>query len=163
MDAVVVCIGEEIEDNLLTAILLKKLGLRRIWVRSHGPLQTEILKAIEVDEIINLEEEMGRIVAAGLVSVNVVRHVPLGKNHSLAEIEVPKHLIGKSLREIDPRGKFHLNVVALRRKVPNINDLGEREMKFSIEAVLDPDLPMEEGFRLVVVGTNADIERFSKQ
>ena len=60
MDVAVVCIGEDVEANLLTTILLKKMGIQHIWTRALSLLQQEILRVLEVERIINLEEDMGR-------------------------------------------------------------------------------------------------------
>ncbi|MBU1694732.1 MAG: TrkA family potassium uptake protein [Verrucomicrobia bacterium] len=163
MDVVVVCIGEDIEANLLTTILLKKLGIRRIWVRAISTLQGEILKAIEVDEVVNMEEEMGRITAAGLASARIARHIPLTRGHSIAEIEVPESFIGKAIRQIDPRNKFHVNIIAIKKPVPRITELGERLLDEEYEDVPSPDEPLEKGHKLLIAGSNEDIERFTSQ
>ncbi|MBP7828613.1 MAG: TrkA family potassium uptake protein [Kiritimatiellae bacterium] len=161
MDVVAVCIGEDIEANLLTTILLKKLGIRRVWVRAISPLQREILKALEVDEVINMEEEMGRITAAGLASAGIARHIPLSRGHSIAEIEVPAAFVGQPIRRIAPREKYHVNIIAIKKPVPRINEQGERLLEEDYDDVPSPDEPLEEGHKLLVAGRNEDIEKFS--
>lgn len=163
VDIAVVCIGEDIEANLLTVLLLKKMGVKKIWARAINPLQQEILKTLEVDEIINLEEEMGKLVARSLVSRSISKHVPLSPGHSLAEINVPKPFIGKTIRQINPREKFNINIVAIKKKIPKINELGERIFEELIEDVPSPNEPLEEEEILLVVGTDENIERFSSK
>lgn len=161
VDHAVVCIGEDIEANLLTTLLLKKIGVKKIWSRAISPLQMEILKALDVDNIINLEEEMGRIVARSLVSPNIISHVPLASGHSIAEIILPSPLIDKSIRKINPRKKFNINIVAIKKKRPQINEMGERIFEDYIEDVPSPDLPLEEGDILLVAGSDRDIQKFA--
>ncbi|MFH1457557.1 MAG: TrkA family potassium uptake protein [Candidatus Omnitrophota bacterium] len=163
IDIAVVCIGDDIEANLLTTLLLKKLGVRKIWSRAISPLQQEILKALEVDEIINLEEEMGKIVARSLVSTSITKHIPLSSGHSIAEIKIPHSFIGKSIREINPREKFNINIVAIKKKIPQINELGERTFGELIEDVPSPNEPLEEEDILLVVGTDENIRKFSER
>lgn len=88
VDIAVICIGEDIEAALLTTLLLKKMGIKRIWTRAISPLQQEIFKTLQVDYIINLEEEMGKIIANSLTSSNVTRHIPLTSGCSIAEIKM---------------------------------------------------------------------------
>lgn len=163
VDIAVVCIGEGIEANLLTTLLLKKLGVKKIWVRAISPLQQEILKTLEVDEIMNLEEEMGKIVARSLVSPGISKHIPLSSGHSIAEIKVPECFVGKTIRQINPREKFSVNIVAIKKKTPKINELGERIFEESIEDVPSPNEPLEEEEILLVVGMDENIKRFSSK
>ncbi|MDD5566143.1 MAG: TrkA family potassium uptake protein [Candidatus Omnitrophica bacterium] len=162
VDIAVICIGEDIEAALLTTLLLKKMGIKRIWTRAISPLQQEIFKTLQVDYIINLEEEMGKIIANSLTSSNVTRHIPLTSGCSIAEIKMHKSFVGKSLREINTRKRFNINIVAVKKKRPKINDLGERIFEEYVENVPSPDTPLEEDNVLLVVGTDKDIEKFAK-
>lgn len=163
VDVAVVCIGKDIEANLLTTILLKKMGVHRIWTRALSPLQQEILKMLEVDNVINLEKEMGSIVATSLVSTNITRHIPLAKGHSIVEMQVPAEFVGKTLRAIDLRNKFNINIVALKKMIPGINDQGERTTEESIEDVPKPDDVLEETDRLLIVGSDKNVEKFANR
>ena len=162
VDIAVVCIGDDIEANLLTTLLLKKLGVKKIWARAISPLQQEILKTMGVDEVMNLEEEMGRTVARSLASASVTKHIPLSPGHSVAEVQLPPSYIGKSLRQIDPRGKFRVNVVAVKANVPAVNDLGERIFDVKIDEVPSPDLKLTEDHILLVAGSDKNIEKFAR-
>jgi len=162
-DIAVVCIGEEIEANLLTSLLLKKMGVRRVWARAISPLQKEILKALEVQEIINLEEEMGEIVARSLVSTSISKHIPLAPGHSIAETAIPKEFVGKTIRQINPRERFNINIVAIKNKKPQINDLGERIFEETIESVPAPDKPLAEDDVLLIVGADEAIKKFTEK
>ncbi|MFA5100133.1 MAG: TrkA family potassium uptake protein [Candidatus Omnitrophota bacterium] len=160
VDVALVCIGEDIEGNLLTTLLLRKIGVKKIWARATSPIQGEILKTMEVDEIVSLEEEMGKIVARSMISASVTKHIPLSPGHSIAEIRVPESFTGKTIREIDPRKKFSVNVVAVKKKKPEINEQGERVFLEVTESVPSPDLPLETEDTLLIVGKDEDIERF---
>lgn len=162
VDIAVVCIGEDIEANLLTTLLLKKLGVRKVWSRAISSLQQEILKTLEVDEIINLEEEMGQIVARSLISTSITKHIPLSAGHSIAEIRIPQSFVGKTIREINPREKFNINIVAIKKMIPKINDQGERIFEELIEDVPSPHKPLEEEDVLFIVGTDQSIKKFSE-
>jgi len=163
VDVAVVCIGKDIEANLLTTILLKKMGVHCIWTRALSPLQQEILKMLEVDNIVNLEKEMGGFVATSLASANITRHIPLAKGHSIVEVQVPSEFANKTLRELDPRNQYNINIVAIKKMIPGINEQGERIMEESIEDVPKPDDVLEETDRLLIVGSDKNVERFANQ
>lgn len=162
VDVAVVCIGEDVEANLLTTLLLKKIGVKKIWARAITELQLEILKTIEVDGIINLEEEMGKTIAQTLASANLGRYIPLAEGHSLAEVKIPDSFVGKTLRQLNPREKYKINVVALKRFVPAIDDLGERTLQEKIDNVPSSDEKLEEDTVLLIAGADRDIEKFSR-
>ncbi len=162
VDVAIVCIGDKIEANLLITVLLKRIGVRKIWARAISPLQQEILKALEVDSIINIEQDMGRTVAQSLVMDNVVKHVPLSDGYSVAEIKVPKEMVGKTLRQSGLRKDHNLNVVGIKKKVPQITDDGERTFEEKTENVPSPDRKLEAEDVLILVGKDTDIEKFGK-
>ena len=163
VDVAIVCIGEDIEANLLTTILLKKIGVHRIWTRALSPLQQEILNTLGVEKIINLEKEMGNFIASSLASSNITRHIPLAKGHSIIEVKLPTAFIGKTLRSLDLRNKYDVNVVAVKQRIPNITDQGERVMEESLNDVPDPDEILSETDCLLVVGSNKNVEHFATQ
>lgn len=162
VDAAIVCVGDNIEANLLITVLLKKIGVKTIWGRAISPLQQEILKALDIDSIINLELDMGRTVARSLMLDNVVKHLPLSPGYSVAEIKVPEGLVGKTLGQSALRREHNLNVVGIKKKVPQITKDGERTFEEVMENVPSPDRRFEEEDVLVLVGKDADIAKFSK-
>lgn len=163
VDVAVVCIGKDIEANLLTTILLKKMGVHRIWTRALSPLQQEIITMLEVENIINLEKEMGAIVATGLASNNITRNIPLAKGHSIVEVQIPEEFIGQSLRAIDARNKHNINIVAIKKMIPSITDQGERTFEEVIEDIPKPDDILEETDKLLIVGTDKNLEKFANR
>lgn len=163
VDVAVVCIGMDVEANLLTTLLLKKIGVPKIWARAISPLQQEILKALQVDSIINLEREMGQLVARSLVIENVVKHIHLSPGYSVSEIKVPASMVGTTLRKSRLRKDFEVNVVAIKKKRPQVTRDGERTFEEYTENVPSPDIELEASDILVIVGNDKDIARFSKQ
>lgn len=163
VDIAVVCIGDDVEANLLSTLLLKKIGVKKVWARAISPLQQEILKALEVDEIVSLEEEMGRLVARSLVSPGIKKHIALSRDHSIVEIAVPQSLVGKTIREADTREKHHINIAALKKKTPSIDGRGERIFSETIDVAPSPDTIFEAEDVLLVVGTEDSIRKFTER
>lgn len=162
VDVAAVCIGDDVEANLLTTLLLKKMGVKEVWSRAISPLQQEILRRLDVDSIMNLEEDMGRAVARGVVSAGVARHIPIEEGYGIADVPVPAAFVGRTLRQLAVRNAYRVNVVAVKMPVPQITDTGERTFGEAIENVPAPDARLEEGDTLVLVGRNEDIVRISE-
>jgi len=162
VDLAVVCIGDDVEANLLTTLLLKKMGIKKIWARAINNLQREILKTMDIDEIVSIEEQMGKTIARGLISSSISKYIPLSEGHSIAEIKVPDKYIGKTLLQLNPRKLFNVNIVAFKRYLPDITDEGERTFREEYHDVPSPTEKFMEGDVLLVAGSDSNIEKFAK-
>lgn len=114
-DVVVVAIGEDIQANVLTTLLLKDMGVTHIVAKARNELHGKMLKKIGADRVVYPERDMGQRVAHNLVSTNVLDYIELSPSLSLVEINAPQSLIGKSLAEANLRAKYEMNVVAIKR------------------------------------------------
>src|SRR3712207_7985408 len=54
-------------------------------------------------------------VAHNLVSSNILDYIELSQDYSIAEISSPKEWHGKTLKELDMRSQYGINVMALKR------------------------------------------------
>ena len=162
VDIAIVCIGDNVEANLLVTVLLKKLGVKKVWARAISPLQQEILKAIDVDYIISIEHDMGQMIARSLVIENAFKHTYLGPGYSVVEIKAPESFVGTTLRKSDIRTTYNLNVIGIKRKLPKITSEGERTFEETIDYVPSPDTKIEVEDILILVGEDANIAKFSK-
>ena len=113
--------------------------------------------------MINLEQEMGVLVARSLVIQNVVKHIHMSPGYSVAEIKVPETWIGKTLRGSKLREEYNLNVVAIKRKRPQITSEGERTFEDYVENVPSPDVELAETDILVMIGQDRDLAKFAKE
>ena len=158
----VVTMGTSIEANILTSALLKKLGVPRVISRANSPLQESILRAIGVDKIINVERAMGETVAASLAVGDVHRFFTLATGHSLVEVDVPKALRGKTIEEARLRQRHNINIVAIKKKIPDVDERGRRVFREEISLVPKPEDPLEEGDVLILAGEDDDIQALLK-
>lgn len=115
-DVVVVAIGEDIQANVLTTLLLKDLGVKYIVAKARNELHGKMLAKIGADRVVYPERDMGQRVAHNLVSTNVLEYIELSPNLSIVEITAPKSLVGQSLAEANLRVKYEVNVVAIKRE-----------------------------------------------
>ncbi|MBN2982873.1 MULTISPECIES: potassium channel family protein [Cohnella] len=148
-DCGVVAIGDDIQASILATILLKELGVKKVVAKAVNELHGRVLERLGVDRIIYPERDMGIRVAHQLVSPNLLDYIELSKTYTIAELNVPDCLTGKSLSEVNPRGRFGCSVVAINKP------------KGIIIAPTAEDL-LEKKDVMVVIGTNEQIEQFQE-
>jgi trk system potassium uptake protein TrkA len=118
---------------------------------------------MDVENIVNVEQQMGIMLANRLVSPDIETVVPLATGHSIAQVRVPRTWVGKTLRELDLRRRSRVNVVAIKRMVPDVDDQGERFMRYDVNDVPTPDDTLREADVMVVVGANEDIRNLTQE
>lgn len=114
-DTVVVAIGTHFENNLMTTVTLKAMGVRRVVCKAINERQQQILLRVGADQVVLPEHEAGTRLAWRLAEPHVLDHFDLGAGFSVAEIKVPQWLVGQSLMVSGLRKRFNINVLAIRR------------------------------------------------
>lgn len=148
-DCGVVAIGDDIQASILATILLKDLGVKRVVAKAVSDLHGRVLERVGVDRVIYPERDMGIRVAHQLVSPNLLDYIELSKKYTIAELTVPQCLSGKSLNEVNPRGRYGCSIVAINKP------------QGIIIAPAAKDILSEDDV-MVVIGTNQQIEQFQE-
>lgn len=161
VDAAVVALGDNQEEAILITAILKKMGVSRIVARAINKLYAHVLKSVGADTVIVIEEQMGEDLAKRLLSPEIYQQVVLTTGHSLVEIEARPEFVGKSLRQLDLRKTYGVNIIAIQRKIPQVNEEGKITHKVEVNDIPGPDDTIEKGDVLVVVGADESIERMS--
>ncbi|MBD8976665.1 TrkA family potassium uptake protein [Veillonella magna] len=148
-DDVVIGIGDNVQGNLMTAMLVKEIGAKYIVAKAQSTLQGRLLEKIGVDLVIYPESDMALRVAQMLVREHVIDYLQLSKDIGLVEMETPAFLQGKTLIEANIRAKYNVNVVAIKRD----ND---------VLAPPDPNDPLRGTDTLMIIGRDPDITRLEE-
>ncbi|MCY6370554.1 potassium channel family protein [Clostridium ganghwense] len=114
-DVAVITIGSNVQASIMTALLAKELGVNYIITKAHNELHAKVLKKVGVERVIFPERDMGVRVAHNLVSSNILDYIELSSDYSIAEIASPVEWHGKTLKELNMRSKYGINVMALKR------------------------------------------------
>jgi len=114
-DVVVVAIGQDIQASILATLVLKGAGVPRVVAKAQNDLHGKVLEKVGADQVIYPERDMGVKVANNLVSANVLDHIELSADHTIAEVIVPASFEGKTLGQLNLRAKYGLNVLAIKR------------------------------------------------
>jgi trk system potassium uptake protein TrkA len=154
VDAALVAIGENFEAAVLTTALLKEFGIERVISRAKTEQEARILKLVNADEVVLVEELVARRLATRMMSPSLVDMVQLAPGMSLAKIEASREMLGKTLSSLKFRQKYGLNVVAVIK-----GDAEEAEGSATL--LPDPDEVIEDGDVLLVDGPDDAIERMA--
>jgi trk system potassium uptake protein len=163
IDAGVVAIGSNIEENIIVTTLLRRMGVTRIVSRAMSNLHEKILDEVGASKIVRIEEQMGETIARRLVAPHVLQHVKFASGYSLVELKPRKEFIGKTISELSFRQEYKVNVAALQKRIKSIDDDGKSIYKIETKSPPSPDDIISEDDILVLVGMDAEIYQISKQ
>ncbi|WP_251554860.1 potassium channel family protein [Neobacillus muris] len=147
-DCVIVAIGDDMQSSILTVLLLKEMGVKKVIAKAIGKRHGKLLEKVGADWIIYPERDMGERVANQLLSPNMLNYIELSKEYNIEEINIPLSMAEKSLRELDLRAKYNISVIALVRNG-------------SIIVSPSPDEIIHSSDLLVVIGNRNDLSGFS--
>jgi len=159
VDAAVVDIGS-MDQSAITTIVLRRIGVSRIIARAISEAHAHMLDEVGASRTIKLEEQMGEEVARLLIAPHILERSTFAPGHSLVELRAPRRLIGKSIRDAGLREEHNINLVAIQRRRPAVDDQGRSVLKLSTDAVPDADAMISEGDILIIAGADRAIETF---
>src|SRR5512136_1554886 len=110
-DAVVVAINDDFEDELLTTLTLKSLGVKRVLGVASDERQKTILLKIGADEVVMPEHDSGERLGLLLALPNLVERVALGQEHTIAEMRVPQVLADRSVADVNFTETYRVTLV----------------------------------------------------
>lgn len=157
VDALVAAIGQNFEAQVLVVVHARALGIKRIVARATTDDHRRVLEAVGANEVLNLEEEAARNMVQRLTISNIRNYFELADGFSLVEVEVPPGAVGRTLRELDLRQRFRVNLVAIKRMAPGVD---RQPVIEQFKAVPMPEDVLQANDVLVVAGSVLDLARF---
>jgi trk system potassium uptake protein len=159
-DAVIVCIGVNEGANILATAMMRQMKAKHLIVRAISPLHRTVLEAMQVDEIVYLEEETAHRWAKKLNVSGVMDAYELSGDFNIVEAIVPKRCIGMTLEETDLRNKYNVSVLTTIKMVEQKNIIGINRKVKQVQELATAKTLLEENDILVVYGRLKDIESF---
>lgn len=148
-DAAVVAIGENMEASIMATMIVKELGIPHILAKAQSDLHAKILRKVGADRVVLPENEMGIRYANNLVHGNFFDAVELSPDISIMDINVRREWEGKSLKQLNIRAKYRINVIGIKS-----------EDEFDVNP--DPDKPLTAGSQLVSIGRNEVLNKLAE-
>lgn len=160
LDAVIVSIGEDFENALLTCVLLLEFGCRNVIVKSTSPIHTRIFRSVGVHTIVAPDLDMAQRLSASLVSENILETVPLTDDYSIIQVIAPSFMVGKTLAELDLRRAHNVNLITIKRRE---SKKGGKEGTAHIIGVPLPETRIEKDDTLILMGEHRSIGKLVKE
>ena len=146
-DACFVCMGDNnVLGSLEITSLLKELGAKKVFSKADDDVQAKFLLRNGADEVIYPEQEVAVSLAVSESSDSIFDCIHLTADYSIYELQPMDRWLGKSLKELNFRVKYHLTIIAaLRDGVIRPN--------------LSPDYVFKADEHLLVLGRIEDIRK----
>jgi len=148
-DCAVLAIGTDLATSVIVTLNLKELGVPQILCKATDEVQKRALEKVGADRVVIPEREMGIKLAQGLSSSSILDYIELSNDCGIVEIPVPEIWMGKTIRELNIRAKYGVNVIAVRHD-------GE------ISVAPGGEYKMAEENVLVVLGKNDQLSKLKK-
>lgn len=114
-EVAVVTIGDNIQSSIMATLLVKELGVKYIIAKGNSDIHAKVLYKIGADRVILPEKDMGVRVAHNLVSSNILDYIELSPDYSIIEIDSPNEWCNKTMKELNLRSKYGINVIAIKK------------------------------------------------
>jgi trk system potassium uptake protein TrkA len=150
MDVVIVSLGPEMEASILTVLYLKEMGAKRIVAKALTEDHAKILDSVGATEVIYPEKDMAIKTALKLSCPNVLEYLPLISGFGIQEIAPPEKFIGKSLKELDLRNKYGIQIIAIKELIPEKTTF-----------VPKADFVLKDSDILVIMGEEKQLEKIN--
>jgi trk system potassium uptake protein TrkA len=159
-DICVIAIGEDVGASITTIAQIVKVFNGRIIARSISDVHKSVMESMNIKEIVEPESEYAHELAKVIGFNNLIKSMDLPGEYEIAEIQVPSHLIGKSMAEIDSIRKYNVEIITTIRNTEIKNIFGNKSIKPLVTGIMDPDYVFNSIDLIIIFGKNKNIESF---
>ncbi len=114
-DLCFVTIGDNFQASLEITSLLKELGAKTVVSFAKSESQKKFLEKIGADEVVYLEQAVAEKTAVSYSNDNIFDVIELTNEYSIYELPIHPSWAGKSIKDIDVRAKYRLNILAVKQ------------------------------------------------
>lgn len=129
-DVCIVTIGDNFQNSLETASLLKELGAKKVIARASRGVQEKFLLRNGADEVVYPEKQLAAWTAVRCTSESILDYIELDGSHSIFELSIPSDWDGKTILQLGIRNKYGINVLGIRES-------GKLNMNVTPNMILD--------------------------
>jgi trk system potassium uptake protein TrkA len=114
MDAVVVCIGNDLSASIHTTLNLKDVGVRKVYAKAISEPHGRILRKVGAQEILFPEKDLAITLAERLHNPSLLDYLPFFEGYSIIELKPKESFVQKELRDLDLINKYGVQVIAIK-------------------------------------------------
>ena len=145
-DLCIVTIGSDFQSSLETTSLLKELGAKLVVSRASRDIHAKFLLRNGADEVLYPERQLASWAAIRYTSDHIADYVEIDKDYGIFEVEVPMNWYEKSIRELDIRNRYNVNILGIRRD-------GKISMNIA------PDTQLQQDDMIMVLGKLSEVQK----
>ena len=145
-DSCIVAIGDNFQNSLETASLLKELGATKVIARASTGVQEKFLLKNGADEVVYPEKQLASWTAIRCTSEHILDYIDLDGDYSIFELAIPDNWSGKTILQLDIRKKYGINILGIREN-------GKLNMNIT------PDTVLSGGKSILVLGHQKAVQK----
>lgn len=149
-DTCFVCLGGNFTETLEVSYLLKELHAKNVITEVNRDIESKFVLRNGADSAVYPEKDTALRIAARESSDSVFDAIKLSDGYSVYETVVPAAWIGKSVKELDLRVRYNVNIIALK----------EEE---TIKPMLSPDHKFSASEHILMMCHESDIKKLFKK
>ena len=146
-DYCIVCIGDNFQASLEIVSLLKECGAKCVIARASNDVHKKFLLNNGADEVVYPEEQLAEWTAVKYSSENIFDYIELDESSAIYEVSVPEKWQGKTLRDLDIRKNYGLNIIGVR-------------YNGRVLMGIHPDMILEPQEKLLIAGSKKSIQKY---
>ncbi|MFC6180119.1 potassium channel family protein [Lactiplantibacillus daowaiensis] len=114
-DYVIIGIGNNMEASILTTMLSKEQGAKKVIAKAETSDQGRVLERVGADQVVFPERDMGHSIVRKLLSNHILSFIDLSEEYTLAAIEITDPtFVDQNLIDLNLRQRFGLTVIAIK-------------------------------------------------
>ena len=137
IDCAIICMGMSLEASIICTMVAKECGVKWVVAKAGSDRMGQVLTKVGADEIIYPEEESGIRTAKRLIASNFLEYFDVSDELCLVEMVPKDKWVGKTLKELNLRQKYGVNVIAIKDGV--------------VQEYVDPDKPLKACNPLIMI------------
>lgn len=149
VDVVIIAVAGEFEASVMSTMLCKEAGVGQVIVKCSSEMHKSILEKVGADIVVFPEKDSGIRLAKNLLSSGFIDIADISEDISIIEIDVKPEWLGKTLKELELRKKYSINVIALTKNE-------------SVEIAILPDTIIEDNMKMIVIANKRDMDKLKR-
>ena len=136
------------EVGIQNSMLVLNMGVPHVIAKASSAGHGEVLKRLGVT-VVYPEADMAVRIGKRLISGNLLDYIALEDGVEVQRIQVNGKMLNKSIRELDIRRLYGINIIAI-----------ERDHRTDVE--FSPEYRFQNGDTILVIGKSEKIDRFER-
>ncbi len=150
-DLCFITVGNDFEASVTTTFLLKnRLGAKMVLARARDEVQGDILRKVGADQVIFTDGMIAESLAAKYGERNIYECTPINDKLSLYEVPIMKDWVGHSVKELNVRQKYKINIVTVHH--------GDK-----LDTSPSPDYVFQQEDKIYVVGSSKEVFNYTSK